>query len=326
MYMLKDEYPKYADMVKQHYNLHQNKDVKNVGDYKFIADNSDENSAVFKNDKNKELVIAMRGTDIQEQKSRNILGRLGLETASQFLDVPNILGQGEFGELVKDTNDKIDSLKNSNPDFDIVLSGHSRSGKVAVDIGKDRDIKTFAFNPASLPHDVGKGRMERLQKYLFDKDLKYDPKNINVLITGNPSERQNLKSIAGTIGLGAMITGFDPVLAIGVPNLPTDDRRLDIVSLFSGYGAETTKLIPPKKIVMDGRVNQRFEDYTHHSIMNFLSDDEDDIQNYIRRLESNEKIPFKAMNYVSSTDIKKLCEIDPDNRLCPRKKINVKYL
>ena len=228
--------------------------------------------------------------------------------------------------MVKDTNDKIDSLKNSNPDFDIVLSGHSRSGKVAVDIGKDRDIKTFAFNPASLPHDVGKGRMERLQKYLFNKDLKYDPKNINVLITGNPSEKQNLKSIAGTIGLGAMLTGIDPVLAIGVPNLPTDDRRLDVVSLFSGYGAETTKLIPPKKIVMDGRVNQRFEDYTHHSIMNFLSDDEDNVQNYIRRLESNEKIPFKAMNYISSTNINKLCDIDPNNRLCPKKNNNVKYL
>ena len=31
---------------------------------------------------------------------------------------------------------------------------------------------------------------------------------------------------------------------------------------------------------------------------------------------SNEKIPFKAMNYVSSTNIKKLCELDPENRLC----------
>ena len=54
MYMgdLVDEYPKYADMVKQHYNLHQNKEVENVGDYKFIPNNSDENSAVFKNEKN----------------------------------------------------------------------------------------------------------------------------------------------------------------------------------------------------------------------------------------------------------------------------------
>lgn len=324
--MEEEEYPKYADMVKQHYNLHQNKEVKDVGDYKFISADSDENSAVFKNDKNKELVIAMRGTDIQEQKSRNILGRLGLETASQLLDIPNVLGSGDYGELVKDTEDKIDSLKDSNPDFDIVLSGHSRSGKVVTDIGKDRNLKTYAFNPASLPHDVGKGRMERLQKYLFDKDLKYDPENINVLITGNPSERQGLKSIAGTIGLASMIAGTDPILTIGVPNLPTDNRRLDLVSLFSGYGAETTKIIPPSKVVMEGRVNQRFEDYTHHSIMNFLSKDEDNPQNYMRRLESNEKIPFKAMNYVSSIDLKKLCELDPNNRLCRKKRPTVKYL
>ena len=122
-----------------------------------------------------------------------------------------------------------------------------------------------------------------------------------------------------------MVSGLDPVLALGVPNIPTDDRRLDLVSLFSGYGLETTKIIPPKNIKMKDVFNQRFEDYTHHSIMNFLSDD-DDIPISTPTPPKKEKEPFKAMNHVSSIDLNKLCELDPHNRLCRKKRLSVKYL
>ena len=207
-------------------------------------------------------------------------------------------------------------MKNLYPDKEIIIAGHSRSGKVALDIGKEQNIRTYAYNPASLPHDVSKGRIERLNKYLFNKNPNYDPEKINIFITGHPQERIKYQQTLGTLALAEMATGAGatPLLALGVPNIPTDTRRTDIVSSFAGYGLENTVLIEPKDIIMSGSANQFFEDKTHHSIRNFINEKNDDPIKETLHLHTethdNTFIPLNP-NY-------RWCRLNPNNPLCRR--------
>ena len=306
---------KYAKMVGEHYNFHNNNEINDVEDYKVDNANTDTNSAVFVSPN--EVVVAMRGTDLQEQKSRNILGALGTETATQIAQLPNLFsGSDSYSNLVKATDEKMKNLSQLYPQKEIIIAGHSRSGKVAIDIGKEQNIRTYAYNPASLPHDVGKGRMERLNKLLFNKNPNYDPEKINIFITGHPQERIKYQETLGTLALAEMATGggATPLLALGVPNIPTDTRRTDIVSTFAGYGLENTILVEPKDITMSGSVNQFFEDKTAHSIRNFISGNNDapikEITHIQTETHDNTFIPLNP-NY-------DWCRLNPNNPLCRR--------
>jgi hypothetical protein len=182
----------YADMVNQHYNYHNNNEIRSIGDYQVSKEHTDTNSAVFVSPK--EVVIAMRGTDLQEQESRNILGALGTETALQIAQMPNLFsGSDSYSKLVNETNEKMKNLSNLHPEKEMVIAGHSRSGKVAIDIGKEHNIRTYAYNPASLPHDVGKGRLERLENiissfagYGLENTVLVEPKDI--LMSGSANK------------------------------------------------------------------------------------------------------------------------------------------
>jgi len=305
----------YAEMVGEHYKFHNNNEIKSVGEYNVDNKNTDTNSAVFISPN--EVVIAMRGTDLQEQKSRNILGAIGTETAAELAELPNIFAnKNSYSDLVDITKSKIETLKNTYPNKEIVITGHSRSGKVALDIGKEQNIRTYAYNPASLPHDVGKGRIERLNKYMFNKNPDYDPENINIFITGHPQERIKYQETLGTLALAEMATGggATPLLALGVANLPTDTRRSDIVSSFAGYGLENVVLVEPKDIIMNGSANQFFENKTHHSIRNFISGKNDDpIRETIHLQTETHDNPFIPLN--PNYDY---CRLNPTSPLCRR--------
>jgi hypothetical protein len=305
----------YAKMIGEHYNYHNNNVINNVGEYVVDNENTDTNSAVFVSPN--EVVVAMRGTDIQEQKSRNILGAIGTETATEIAQLPNIFSQKDsYAKLLNETNEKMKKLSNLYPNKKTIISGHSRSGKIAIDIGKQNNITTYAYNPASLPHDVGKGRMERLNKYLFDINPDYDADKINIFITGHPQERIKYQQTLGTLALAEMATGAGatPLLALGVANLPTDTRRTDIVSSFAGYGLENTILVEPKDIIMSGSANQFFENKTHHSIRNFFSGNNNAPLRETLHLQTethdNTFIPLNP-NY-------DYCRLNPNNPLCRR--------
>ena len=97
---------KYAKMVGEHYNFHNNNEINNVEDYSVDNSNTDTNSATFVSPN--EVVIAMRGTDIQEQNSRNILSAIGTETATQIAQLPNIFAnKNSYNDLVENTKTKI---------------------------------------------------------------------------------------------------------------------------------------------------------------------------------------------------------------------------
>jgi len=152
----------YADMVKLHYKYFENKDKykKHIpSGLKEVEKYSDKNSIVFEN--NNEIVVAMRG--IQPGKSRDdiVIGtEIFFEDAYQQSGsdfetstakkkgislLPNM-----YGEILIKEQKKIDDLKKEYPNKKIVLAGHSRGGRKAIDLGEHNQLEYHAFQPAEM--------------------------------------------------------------------------------------------------------------------------------------------------------------------------------
>jgi hypothetical protein len=167
----------YADMVKIHYEYFKNKKIalrgtkeardKRKDNYKQhitsnlkeISKYSDNDSMVFEN--NDEIVIAMRGLQPGKSLEDSVIGTeiyfedayqqsgSDFDTSTQKKKGISLL-PNKYGEILLREQSKIDELKKEYPNKKIVLSGHSRGGRKAIDLGEKNQLEYHAFQPAEM--------------------------------------------------------------------------------------------------------------------------------------------------------------------------------
>lgn len=152
----------YADMVKIHYEYFKNKDKykKHIpSNLKEITKYSDKDSMVFEN--NDEIVIAMRGLQVGRSFDDVVIGTeiffedayqqsgSDFDTSTQKKKGISLL-PNKYGEILLKEQSKIDELKKEYPNKKIVLSGHSRGGRKAIDLGEKNQLEYHAFQPAEM--------------------------------------------------------------------------------------------------------------------------------------------------------------------------------
>ena len=152
----------YADMVKIHYEYFKNKDKykKHIpSNLKEIKKYSDKDSMVFEN--NDEIVIAMRGLQVGKSFDDVVIGTeiffedayqqsgSDFDTSTQKKKGISLL-PNKYGEILLKEQSKIDELKKEYPNKKIVLSGHSRGGRKAIDLGEKNQLEYHAFQPAEM--------------------------------------------------------------------------------------------------------------------------------------------------------------------------------
>jgi len=152
----------YADMVKIHYEYFKNKDKykKHIpSNLKEIKKYSDKDSMVFEN--NNEIVIAMRGLQVGRSFDDVVIGTeiffedayqqsgSDFDTSTQKKKGISLL-PNKYGEILLKEQSKIDELKKEYPNKKIVLSGHSRGGRKAIDLGEKNQLEYHAFQPAEM--------------------------------------------------------------------------------------------------------------------------------------------------------------------------------
>ena len=167
----------YADMVKIHYEYFKNKKIalrgtkeardKRKDNYKQhitsnlkeISKYSDNDSMVFEN--NDEIVIAMRGLQVGKSLEDSVIGTeiffedayeqsgADFDTSTQKKKGISLL-PNKYGEILLREQSKIDQLKKEYPNKKIVLSGHSRGGRKAIDLGEKNQLEYHAFQPAEM--------------------------------------------------------------------------------------------------------------------------------------------------------------------------------
>ena len=137
----------FADLVKIHYLYYKNHpNYKKLIPRKWreIKGLSDKNSMAFENEN--EIVLAMRGLDIKN------LEDVGIGVNIIAGDIMNPRGfdyetaRGKYKDILLQEQKKIDMIKENYPDKKLILAGHSRGGRKAVDLGMHNDVEFHGFN------------------------------------------------------------------------------------------------------------------------------------------------------------------------------------
>ncbi len=172
----------YADIVKLHYEYYKSKKKPRLrgspqkqldtsykkhipSNLKEIEKYSDIDSMVFENNNNNELIVAMRGLDFFGSPRDLMIGtEIALEDAYQQggsdFDTSTKKKKGvslfknQYGEILIKEQSKIKELKKEYPNKKIVLAGHSRGGRKAIDLGEHNDLEYHAFQPAEMNRAV----------------------------------------------------------------------------------------------------------------------------------------------------------------------------
>ena len=168
----------YADIVKLHYQYYNSKQKPRLrgspekqldtsykkhipSNLKELDKYSDIDSMVFENNNNNELIVAMRGLDFFRSPRDAMIGtEIALEDAYQQggsdFETSTAKKKGisllpnKYGEILIKEQKKIDDLKKEYPNKNIVLAGHSRGGRKAIDLGEHNDLEYHAFQPAEM--------------------------------------------------------------------------------------------------------------------------------------------------------------------------------
>ena len=153
----------YADLVKVHYQYYLNKETykKHIpSNFKELKGYTDIDSMVFEDKRNDEIVVAMRGVKLFSPRDILIGTEMFFEDAYQqgggsfktatakkkgISFLPN-----KYGEILMNEQNKIEELKSKSPSKKIILSGHSRGGRKAIDLGEYNQMEYHAFQPAEL--------------------------------------------------------------------------------------------------------------------------------------------------------------------------------
>jgi hypothetical protein len=138
----------FADLVKVHdlsykYPTKYKKVIPSG--YKEISKYTDADSMVFQNKKTKDLVFAMRGLDPSSIRDLeigfNIIMGDVINTKALLND------KTKYGSILKNEDMKLKELQSEFPNKKIVLAGHSRGGRKAIDLGNRNNLEYKAFNP-----------------------------------------------------------------------------------------------------------------------------------------------------------------------------------
>lgn len=123
------------DVAQQSYK----KDRTNIGSYEYLPNYSNDNTAVYKDSKTKNIKIGMRGSTTKGDWVRNTLIGVGAEG---------------YDKDFKADSKLYDKLKNDFSDSKISTSGHSRGGKRARNLSFKKNIEGSSFNEASSPYSI----------------------------------------------------------------------------------------------------------------------------------------------------------------------------
>jgi hypothetical protein len=117
-------------------------------DFKLVRVHSNRDVAVFIDIKCDKLIIAFRGTDIQNLTSNK---RRDLQT-----DLFIVIGQFKRSKRFKDAENTLKEMIKRHGKSGIVLTGHSLGGAIAYDLSIKYDLPAIVYNKGTSPLKLAK--------------------------------------------------------------------------------------------------------------------------------------------------------------------------
>ena len=298
----------YADAVKIHYQYHKNPTTYKKFIHKKFSElpkYTDDSSLVLYDREKSELIYAMRGLDAKRIFSRDAveISTLIDIILSDAYKTDNLSEDKGFRFFKANKNnllreeEKLNRLMNAYPKQKIVLAGHSRGGKKAIELGEKYGLEHHIFNPAEA--QVYGGKLLNIA--------------VQTMMPGAGLDKQILSS---TINSNTFTDAAKKIMKIN-----NDERKItselsniyrtktDLVS--RGFG-ENAVIIDDKEYAKPSMIEEKI--IGMHSIDHFISKDLfDAVQNNeeINQEEIAEE-PFKVNSTGSySVNVNSLCRSNP---------------
>mgnify|MGYP003631542679 FL=1 len=280
---------KYADLIKLHYEYFKDKDKykkytkKGV---KVLDKYTDNNSMVVED--GGELIVAMRGLQPLSSAKDIVIGTeiffedayqqsgFDFESATKKRKGISLL-PNFYGEILLEEQKKIDDLKNEFPNKKIVLTGHSRGGRKAIDLGEKNNLEYHSYQPAEM-NKMGQSALGLATNVLVPTgiagNIEFGKKVISSAIGSNTFQSTTEKFF-----------GKEPEkrkgLTEGISNIYKTSK--DIVS----QGYEATEIVQPKLYAYENIDHYLLGD---HSINHFVSREMFDSVNENKSIETETRV------------------------------------
>jgi len=153
---------KFADLIKLHYEYFKDKDnykKYSKKEIKILDKYIDNNSMVVED--GGEIIVAMRGLQPLSSSKDILIGTeiffedayqqsgFDFESATKKKKGISVL-PNFYGEILLEEQKKIEDLKKEFPNKKLILTGHSRGGRKAIDLGEKNNLEYHAFQPAEM--------------------------------------------------------------------------------------------------------------------------------------------------------------------------------
>jgi len=191
------DYSTYADMVSETYNFADGEEPTNIGNFQPLINEFTEKTGAWINPDKKEIIVTHRGIMLSKPQD---IKTLITEIAPSYIPGSSELEYeeiyGKTGNMFADLNsykDQVESLEAEYPEYEIILSGHSRGGGIALELGRDGNYTSHVFSPISRHN-------EEAQLLNRGKEATHLPSKINIYYTDRDGAPTYLRELENKFG------------------------------------------------------------------------------------------------------------------------------
>ena len=192
------DYSTYADMVSETYNFASDgQEPTNIGDFQPLINEFTEKTGAWINPDKKEIIVTHRGIMLSKPED---IKTLITEIAPSYIPGSSKLEYeeiyGKRGNMFADLNsykDQVESLEAEYPEYEIILSGHSRGGGIALELARDGNYSSYIFAPISRHN-------EEAQLLNRGKESTHLPSKINIYYSSRDGAPTYLRELENKFG------------------------------------------------------------------------------------------------------------------------------
>lgn len=180
--------PTYATVASETYKSSR----RDLGNFIYDKNLSSEENSFYIDENTKQILIGTRGTKITSPFSGG-LPNVGFKNTLKdlFSDVLIATHLEKLDPREHQFRNYVQDIQTSYPEYSISLIGHSLGGRLVMDVGRELNLPSYAFNPGSGPQDsldrAAFGPSTHVFRTQNDFVSSFIPKNETSIVPTNPN-------------------------------------------------------------------------------------------------------------------------------------------
>jgi putative lipase involved disintegration of autophagic bodies len=154
----------------------KNKRAKELYGYTYEPKFSDTYHAVYVDEKEEKVILAIAGTELKKTKGRAVEDLIN--------DGLLFIGFEKYGTRYRKAMKKLSDIVSHYKGYKVILVGHSLSGSIVTDLGKRYKFEYHVYNPGNYASLKATAKVK--EHVLYDQKKEPDPLQNIYLVSGDP--------------------------------------------------------------------------------------------------------------------------------------------